>query len=103
MTREEIIYQGRPFEPNCFETDAEETWYNIGLYDGATASPWISKEETDLLPQNIEILVSINGDSYVAIVIGNEVWLTPSKRLCYANEIDFFAPLPELPEEGGVK
>lgn len=39
MTREEIIKQGRPIEPNCFETDREEQWYNLGLYNGATANP----------------------------------------------------------------
>lgn len=43
MTKEEIIKQGRPSEPYCFETDAEETWYNIGLYDGATAEEEVPK------------------------------------------------------------
>lgn len=38
MTSEEIISQGIPVEPHCFETDREEQWYNLGLYDGATAS-----------------------------------------------------------------
>lgn len=42
MTREEIIRQGAPVEPNCFETDREEQWYKVGLYEGATASPWHS-------------------------------------------------------------
>lgn len=37
MTREEILNQGRPVEPDCFETDREEQWYKVGLYDGATA------------------------------------------------------------------
>ena len=48
MTKEEIIKGGRPSEPYCFETDTEELWYNIGLYDGATAetkSPWVSVKE----------------------------------------------------------
>lgn len=39
MTREEILKQGAPIEPNCFETDREEQWYKVGLYEGATASP----------------------------------------------------------------
>ena len=40
--KEEIIRQGAPVEPNCFETDREEQWYKVGLYDGAMASPWHS-------------------------------------------------------------
>lgn len=47
MTREEIINQGRPTEPNCFETDRDEQWYNLGLYDGATANPWHSIADGD--------------------------------------------------------
>lgn len=39
MTREEILNEKRPLEPYCFETDTEETWYKIGLHDGAEASP----------------------------------------------------------------
>ena len=42
MTREEIISKGTPIEPNCFETDREELWYKVGLYEGATANPWHS-------------------------------------------------------------
>ena len=37
ITKEEILAQGRPTEPHSFETDNEELWYKIGLYDGATA------------------------------------------------------------------
>lgn len=48
MTREEIIKQGRPTEPYCFETDREEQWYSLGLYDGATANPWHSVADGDL-------------------------------------------------------
>lgn len=43
MNREEIISQGAPIEPNCFETDREEQWYKVGLYEGATSNPWLSK------------------------------------------------------------
>lgn len=59
MTKEEIIKEGRPFEPNCFETDNEELWYEIGLYDGATAeedSPWISVAD-ELPPFGQEVYV----------------------------------------------
>ena len=24
----------RPIEPNCFETDREEIWHDVGYYDG---------------------------------------------------------------------
>ena len=37
MTIEEIINQGRPTEPHCFDTDREEQWYSLGLYNGALA------------------------------------------------------------------
>ncbi len=47
MTREEIISKGVPIEPNCFETDREEQWYKVGLYEGATASPWHSVTDGD--------------------------------------------------------
>ena len=39
MTQEEILKWGAPIEPNKFETDREERWYRVGLYEGATASP----------------------------------------------------------------
>ena len=28
------IKKERPIEPYCFETDKEETWYKVGVYDG---------------------------------------------------------------------
>ena len=37
--KEEIMQQGVPVEPNCFETDREEQRYKVGLYEGAMASP----------------------------------------------------------------
>ena len=48
MTREEILKKGAPIEPNCFETEREEQWYKVGLYEGATASPWHSVTDGDL-------------------------------------------------------
>lgn len=47
MTQEEILKHGRPIEPNCFETDREEQWYKVGLYEGATANPWHSVADWD--------------------------------------------------------
>lgn len=45
MTQEEIISQGAPIEPNCFETDREEQWYKVGLYEGATVNQWHDVKE----------------------------------------------------------
>ena len=48
MTQEEILKQGAFAEPNCFETEREEQWYKVGLYEGATANPWHSVADGDL-------------------------------------------------------
>lgn len=48
MTQEEILKQGAFAEPNCFETEREEQWYKVGLYEGAIASPWHSVADGDL-------------------------------------------------------
>lgn len=53
MTQEEILKQGRQIEPNCFETDREEQWYKVGLYEGATASPWHSVADGDLPKEDV--------------------------------------------------
>lgn len=34
MEVKDIINEGRPVEPYCFETDNEVTWYKIGANDG---------------------------------------------------------------------
>lgn len=34
MDVKDIINEGRPVEPYCFETDNEVTWYKIGANDG---------------------------------------------------------------------
>ncbi len=69
MTKEEIINQGIPVEPNCFETDREEQWYKVGLYEGATASPWHSVVDGDFPPKSknnnridfsVEVLVQLD-------------------------------------------
>lgn len=33
MEVKDIIKEGRPVEPYCFESDREETWYKIGIHD----------------------------------------------------------------------
>lgn len=64
MTREEIINQGRPSEPYCFETDREEQWYKAGLYEGATANPWNKLTANGLrIPDNANILVRLEDGS----------------------------------------
>lgn len=50
MTREEILQHGVPVEPNSFETDREEQWYKVGLYEGATASPWHKVDREEDMP-----------------------------------------------------
>ncbi|WP_333615669.1 hypothetical protein [Bacteroides pyogenes] len=62
MTQEEIIKGGRPTEPNCFETDREEQWYNVGLYDGATASPWHSVADGNLPKESGDYLCCAASD-----------------------------------------
>lgn len=70
MTREEILKQDAPIEPNCFETDREEQWYKVGLYEGATASPWHSvadgdfplkaKNNNNRIEFSVEVLVQLD-------------------------------------------
>lgn len=38
MTRREDIESISIVSPNCFETDREEAWYNIGCMDGLSAA-----------------------------------------------------------------
>ena len=62
MTRAEIISKGAPIEPNCFETDREEQWYKVGLYEGACAWHEESiKGVIDLVVKDKdEMLVAVN-------------------------------------------
>lgn len=101
MTQEKIIKEGRPFEPNCFETDNEELWYQIGLYDGATASPWISVK--DRLPGEGIIVLWRSKDEIIA------AYRDVKNRVCYKGgyfgtveefEFDYWMPIPEVPKEG---
>lgn len=90
MTREEIIQQGAPVEPNCFETDREEQWYKAGLYEGATASPW-----NELIENGPRILD--NADILVRFTDGTV------RR--YDEEfpeilVTHWMEIPELPEKG---
>lgn len=70
MTREEILKYGSPIEPNCFETEREEQWYKVGLYEGATANPWHSvadgdfplkaKNNNNRIEFSVEVLVQLD-------------------------------------------
>lgn len=74
-------------EPNCFETDREEQWFNVGLQYGldvADANPkstWISVE--DDLPCNHEDMYQMSGSLLytddVLVLAGNMV--VSSRRL----------------------
>ena len=74
-------------EPNCFETDREEQWFNVGLQYGldvADANPkstWISVE--DDLPCNHEDMYQMSGSLLytddVLVLAGNMVLV--SRRL----------------------
>lgn len=64
MTREEIINQGRPTEPHCFDTGREEQWYSLGLYDGATANPWHTVADGDFPKKSGDYLCS-DGEEFI--------------------------------------
>lgn len=108
MTREEIISKGRPIEPYCFETDREEQWYNVGLYDGATENPWHSVADGDL--PKLDTIVLINTKEYGVITarydkgwVGVEVPLFYSADIARtADEVDYWMEIPQLPKESEV-
>lgn len=100
MTREEIINQGRPTEPYCFETDREEQWYNLGLYDGATANPWHSVAKGELPKENGRYLtLSRTAKGYYAMI---HEYLCVDKLWCAVNPqylIKYWMEIPKLPEK----
>ena len=65
MTREEIE-QLDGTEPNCFETDREEWWYNIGLKEGLeTADQHPRKGLVDI--EDVCKFIKRNLEQYCAI------------------------------------
>ena len=104
MTREEIINQGRPIEPHCFDTDREEQWYNLGLYDGATANPWHSIADGEL--PSFDDIVLINCKEYGVITARyDKGWEGVEVPLFYsadcartAEEVDYWMEIPQLPK-----
>lgn len=101
MTQEEILKQGAPIEPNCFETDREERWYRVGLHEGAKANPWYSVANGDIPRANKNCIFHylgcmskgfMRGDK--SIFLDNDLTLSPNIR-----EIDYWMEIPELPTE----
>lgn len=103
MTQEEILKHGRPIEPNCFETDREEQWYRVGLYEGATASPWHSVADGDLPKEskgdlfNLTLLICMpNGRMFPAYYDIKEN--TFADEFNEVIEIAYWLEIPKLPE-----
>ena len=100
MTRKEIINQGRPTEPHCFDTDREEQWYSLGLYDGAIANPWHSVADGDLPKKTGNYLCSDGEESIVAFyshVSGG--FFNPLEKYGedYDDLIKYWMEIPQLP------
>lgn len=118
MTRE-YIEQLNNIEPNCFENDREEQWFNIGLQYGLEAadahpkSPWISVK--DDLPYKHEELILNKEHPFLTnkVLIKTEVRvhiafmikdIIKDKWIWYGygedeNQITHWMPIPELPKE----
>lgn len=111
MTREEIISQGRPVEPDCFETDREEQWYKVGLYDGATASHWHSVADGDLPKEpkgNAEdmpfVVISKCGHQFFAYYDEDEDGICDFYDDCDCPlDVEYWMEIPQLPEKGGTE
>lgn len=115
MTKEEIIKDGCPLEPNCFETDAEETWYNVGLYHGATANPWISVKER--LPEFDETILASYESAFLEITSRHKQdksmsFLDKNGFVVQRNggrctgdivHVDYWMPIPATPKEESEK
>lgn len=91
MTREEILKQGAPIEPNCFETEREEQWYRVGLYEGATANQWHDVSQGDLpLPSHY--------DKYLIASVGKYWWVdkyNPIRGWASQSEVAYWMEIPK--------
>lgn len=101
MTQEEIIRQGPPIEPQCFETDREEQWYKVGLYEGATATLWRSAADGCLPPVNTDCL-------FVYGTTIDKGYMREDKTICIdakfaplldVAEIAYWMEIPQLPKK----
>ena len=95
MTQEEILKQGAPIEPNCFETEREEQWYKVGLYEGATASPWHDVTDGDLPKRDGRyIVMAQNGYCHTCQYhTDDRYWDTVG----YQSDIKYWMEIPKLP------
>lgn len=97
MTREDIINQGIPTEPNCFETDREEQWYKVGLYEGATANHWHSVTDGDL-PNKDGRYLTLHTNGIPCIHAFN----TQYRRWvinAYQSIVKYWMEIPQLPKK----
>ena len=94
MTHEEIINQGRPTEPNCFETDREEQWYKVGLYEGATAKVWHKNIDGDLPKESGRyIVMAQNGYCHTCqYCTDDRYWDTVG----YQSDIKYWMEIPQV-------
>ena len=108
MTQEEILQQGAPIEPNCFETDREEQWYKVGLHEGATANPWHSVADGDLPEEANDdaidppfLVRSRDGNTFMAYYgCGKEDGEMNFFDDCgFALAVDYWMEIPKLPTE----
>lgn len=96
MTREEILKQAAPIEPNCFETEREERWYRVGLYEGATANVWHKNRDGDLPKKSGRYLVMAqNGFCHTCKYdADSRYWDT----IGYQSDIKYWMEIPKLPK-----
>ena len=83
-----------------FETDREEQWYNLGLYDGATANHWHFVAYGDLPEKTGNYLCSDGEESIVAFyshVSGG--FFNPLEKYGedYNDLVKYWMEIPQLP------
>lgn len=101
MTQEEILKKGAPIEPNCFETDREEQWYKVGLYEGATASPWHSVADGNIPKVDTDYLFAYDGVIDKGYMREDRSLSLDSEfaPLLDIDDVDYWMEIPELPTE----
>lgn len=110
MTRDEILNQGRPIEPNCFnrhrgewwrKVNKEELWYKIGLYDGASSKVWHSIADGDLPKKDGEYIILLDGRAEIFKYNKDENYWTNAREKFYKdwlvqNDITHWMEIPKL-------
>lgn len=100
MTREEILKQDAPIEPNCFETDREEQWYKVGLYEGATANPWHSVKDGEIPQVYARCLFNSKAELYKGFMAADKLLYFDDRgnQKLSIDEVDYWMEIPELPK-----